>query len=231
LLANYKWFEAERSISGSPRLIIRRLGLQDYEPIWNCMRYLSENPKRERLDEIWLLSHKPVFTQGQAGNDEHILATRNIPVLQTDRGGQVTYHGPGQLVGYILLNVKRRKIGVRALVDILERSMLETLSYYGIEAFTRPKAPGVYVKNAKIGALGLRIKNGWSYHGFSLNVDMDLAPFGYINPCGFEGLAVTQIADHVGELEVSAREVSGVLSNRLLVELGYKEQYDLLESS
>jgi lipoyl(octanoyl) transferase len=195
------------------------------------MRYLSENPKRERLDEIWLLSHKPVFTQGQAGNDEHILATRNIPVLQTDRGGQVTYHGPGQLVGYILLNVKRRKIGVRALVDILERSMLETLSYYGIEAFTRPKAPGVYVKNAKIGALGLRIKNGWSYHGFSLNVDMDLAPFGYINPCGFEGLAVTQIADHVGELEVSAREVSGVLSNRLLVELGYKEQYDLLESS
>ena len=231
MLANYKWFEAQRSISGSPRLIIRRLGLQDYEPIWNCMRYLSENPKRERLDEIWLLSHKPVFTQGQAGNDEHILATRNIPVLQTDRGGQVTYHGPGQLVGYILLNVKRRKIGVRALVDILERSMLETLSYYGIEAFTRPKAPGVYVKNAKIGALGLRIKNGWSYHGFSLNVDMDLAPFGYINPCGFEGLAVTQIADHVGELEVSAREVSGVLSNRLLVELGYKEQYDLLESS
>lgn len=231
MLTNYKWFEAQRSISGSPRLIIRRLGLQDYEPIWNCMRYLSENPKRERLDEIWLLSHKPVFTQGQAGNDEHILATRNIPVLQTDRGGQVTYHGPGQLVGYILLNVKRRKIGVRALVDILERSMLETLSYYGIEAFTRPKAPGVYVKNAKIGALGLRIKNGWSYHGFSLNVDMDLAPFGYINPCGFEGLAVTQIADHVGELEVSAREVSGVLSNRLLVELGYKEQYDLLESS
>ncbi|MDG2140343.1 MAG: lipoyl(octanoyl) transferase LipB [Gammaproteobacteria bacterium] len=218
-------------MSGSPRLIIRRLGLQDYEPIWNCMRYLSEKPKRERLDEIWLLSHKPVFTQGQAGSDEHILATRNIPVLQTDRGGQVTYHGPGQLVGYILLNVKRRKIGVRALVDIIERSMLETLSYYGIEAFTKPKAPGVYVKNAKIGALGLRIKNGWSYHGFSLNVDMDLAPFGYINPCGFEGLAVTQIADHVGEVEVSTREVSGVLSNSLLVELGYKEQYDLLESS
>ena len=109
--------------------------------------------------------------------------------------------------------------------------MLETLSYYGIEASTKPKAPGVYVKNAKIGALGLRIKNGWSYHGFSLNVDMDLAPFGYINPCGFEGLSVTQIADHVGAVKVSTREVSGVLSNRLLVELGYKEQYDLLESS
>ena len=195
------------------------------------MRYLSENPKKARNDEIWLLSHKPVFTQGQAGNDEHLLATRNIPVLRTDRGGQVTYHGPGQLVGYILLNVKRRKIGVRALVDLLEKSMLGTLSYYGIEAFTKPKAPGVYVKNAKIGALGLRIKNGWTYHGFSLNVDMDLAPFGYINPCGFEGLAVTQIADHVGEVEVSTREVSGVLSNRLLVELGYKEQFDFLESS
>ena len=145
-----------------------------------------------------------MFTQGQAGNDEHLLATRNIPVLRTDRGGQVTYHGPGQLVGYILLNVKRRKIGVRALVDVLERSMLETLSYYGIEAFTKPKAPGVYVKNAKIGALGLRIKNGWSYHGFSLNVDMDLEPFTRINPCGFAGLEVTDIVSEGGNVKVQS---------------------------
>jgi len=227
LLTDYKWFDAQSVSAGNPNLIVRRLGLQEYEPIWKCMRYLSEKPKTDRCDEIWMLSHKPVFTQGQAGNEKHLLNTGDIPVLQIDRGGQVTYHGPGQLVGYILIDVKRRKMGVRTLVDVLEKAMLGALSHYGIEAQTRPKAPGVYVKNAKIGALGLRIKNGWSYHGLSLNVDMDLTPFSQINPCGFENLSVTQIADHVKGIDFLIQDVSKVLSNRLLSELGYNEYYDL----
>ena len=227
LLTDYKWFKAEPLAVGNSELIVRRLGLQDYAPIWNCMRYLSENPKENRCDEMWLLSHKPIFTQGQAGSKEHLLNTGDIPVMQIDRGGQVTYHGPGQLVGYVLIDVRRRKMGVRALVDVLEKAMLGVLSYYGIEAQTRPKAPGIYVKNAKIGALGLRIKNGLSYHGLSLNVDMDLTPFSQINPCGFENLAVTQIADHVKGIELPMQDVSRVLSNKLLTELGYNEYYNL----
>ncbi|NKB34245.1 MAG: lipoyl(octanoyl) transferase LipB [Pseudomonadales bacterium] len=204
-------------------MVIRRLGLQDYEPIWGAMRYLAENPKSERNDEIWLLSHKPVFTQGQAGKAEHILNPGNIPVVQIDRGGQVTYHGPGQLVAYLLIDVRRRKIGIRKLVDLIENAMAATLEQFGLAAETRPKAPGVYVNDAKMGALGLRIKNGWSYHGLSLNVNMDLSPFKCINPCGFEDLAVTQLADFVENEEMLLQKVSKVLCNKLLDELGYKE--------
>lgn len=228
LLTHYKSFHAQTSPDNTdkpPELIVRRLGLQDYEPIFNSMRYLVSHSDGQRADEIWLLSHKPVYTQGQAGKAEHVLRPEGIPLVQIDRGGQVTYHGPGQLVVYLLLNVKRRKLGVRNLVDIIETAILQTLAEMGVDASTQAKAPGVYVNDAKIAALGLRIKNGWSYHGLSLNVKMDLEPFSRINPCGFENLAVTQIADHVSGSKMLIQKVSKILSNKLLLELGYLEHY------
>jgi lipoyl(octanoyl) transferase len=148
-------------------------------------------------------------------------------VLQIDRGGQVTYHGPGQLVGYLLLNVRRRKIGVRDLVDLIERALIASLQEFGIDAATQVNAPGVYVNDAKMAALGLRIKNGWSYHGLSLNVDMDLSPFANINPCGFENLEVSQIADLITDRDSLMRRASEVVANKLLAELGYQEFYSL----
>lgn len=228
LLTDYKWFAAERdpAVGAAPaELLVRRLGLQDYEPIFQSMKYLAEHPKSDRADEIWLLSHKPVFTQGQAGKAEHILNPADIPVVQVDRGGQVTYHGPGQLVAYLLIDVRRRKLGVRALVDVIEKAVIATLGQFGIEAVTREGAPGVYVNDAKIAALGLRIKNGWSYHGLSLNVNMDLAPFKAINPCGFEQLEVTQIADFVDADPELMQKTSRILVDHLLSELGYLEHY------
>lgn len=196
------------------------------------MQYLAINAKRDsdRADELWFLSHKPVYTQGQAGESEHILNAGKIPVVQIDRGGQVTYHGPGQLVVYFLLNLRRRKLGSRGLVDLIEQSLILTLRQFGIDAETRPKAPGVYVKDAKIAALGLRIKNGWSYHGLSLNVDMDLAPFAGINPCGFSNLAVSQIADFNTQADTLRsdtlmQQASRVLCDQLLLQLGYAENY------
>ena len=226
-LRDYKSFQAVPAGDSAdlPDLVIRRLGLQDYEPIWQSMRYLAEHPRAERGDEIWLLSHKPVYTQGQAGRAEHILNPGSIPVVQVDRGGQVTYHGPGQLVAYLVLNVKRRHLGVRALVDLIESALIDTLAGYGISAATRPKAPGVYVNDAKIAALGLRIRNGWSYHGLSLNVNMDLKPFANINPCGFEQLEVTQLADHVPAEESLLQDVSKQLTDQLLLRLGYDPHY------
>ena len=190
------------------------------------MRYLVEQANAARGDEIWLLSHKPVFTQGLAGKAEHILNPAEIPVVQIDRGGQVTYHGPGQLVAYLLLNVGRRNMNVRALVDLIEQAIIKTLGEFGIAASNRAKAPGVYVNDAKIAALGLRIRKGWSYHGMSLNVQMDLEPFSRINPCGYENLDVTQIADHVPANDTLMQKVSKVLSNKLLSELGYFEYYE-----
>ena len=228
ILSSYKHFNAEPKKDGSqvlPLLVVRRLGLQEYEPIWKSMRYLVEQANATRNDEIWLLSHKPVFTQGQAGKAEHILNPVQIPVVQIDRGGQVTYHGPGQLVVYLLLNVNRRKMGIRDLVNVIERAIIQTLGEFGIAASSKAKAPGVYVNDAKIAALGLRIRKGWSYHGLSLNVQMDLEPFSRINPCGYENLAVTQIADQVPATETLMQNVSRVLSNKLLSELGYIEYY------
>jgi len=231
LLTDYNWFQASASAGSEeklPNLLIRRLGLQDYQPIWKSMSYLVEHNTSQRDDEIWLLSHKPVYTQGQAGKSEHILNPGDVPVVQIDRGGQVTYHGPGQLVAYLLLNMKRRKLGVRNLVDIIETAILQTLEEFGINASTKSGAPGVYVNDAKIAALGLRIKNGWSYHGLSLNVNMDLEPYAGINPCGFENLAVTQMADLIqqpGRQKNLMQAVSKVLSNKLLLELGYSEHY------
>tara|TARA_Y100000758_G_scaffold143373_1_gene101713 strand:+ start:1018 stop:1716 length:699 start_codon:yes stop_codon:yes gene_type:complete len=228
LLTDYKWFQAQPSspeVGTTPEMIVRRLGLQSYELVWQAMRYLAENSALSKPDEIWLLSHKPVYTQGQAGQAKHILNPGDIPVVQIDRGGQVTYHGPGQLVAYLLINVRRRNFGARALVDFIENALLATLKDYGIAATTKPKAPGVYVNDAKIAAVGLRIKNGWSYHGLSLNVNMDLAPFSNINPCGFENLRVTQVVDYVGEQDLLLQNVSKVLCNKLLRELGYLKYY------
>ena len=205
-------------------LKVRRLGLQDYVPLWHAMRYLAEHPRPGRDDEIWMLSHKPVFTQGQAGRAEHILDAGDIPIVQIDRGGQVTYHGPGQLVGYLLIDVKRRKMGVRELVDLIEEAIVEALATFGIRGERRPDAPGVYVNGAKIAALGLRIKNGLSYHGLSLNVDMDKSPFDRINPCGFEDLKVTQVADLIGKVDTERnlmQEVSSALIAALLTRFGY----------
>jgi lipoyl(octanoyl) transferase len=231
-LSQYKWFNAshaDEDTSGQPELIVRRLGLQEYTPIWKSMQYRAANTPRQsdRADELWFLSHKPVYTQGQAGASEHILNPGKIPVVQIDRGGQVTYHGPGQLVVYFLLNLRRRKVGSRALVDLIEQSLIKTLRHFGIDAQTRAKAPGVYVNDAKIAALGLRIKNGWSYHGLSLNVDMDLAPFAGINPCGFSGLAVSQIADFQPQPESDRlmQQASRVLCDQLLMQLGYSAKY------
>ncbi len=172
----------------------RELGLVAYEPTLQAMQDFTDSRNPEDPDQLWLLQHPRVFTQGQAGKAEHVLAPGDIPVIQVDRGGQVTYHGPGQWVLYLMLDLRRRGWGVRDLVDTIERSIVLLLAEYGIDAVPRPEAPGVYVGAAKIASLGLRVRRGCSYHGLSLNVDMDLEPFGRINPCGHRGLEVTSMA-------------------------------------
>ncbi len=175
-------------------LLTKELGLADYQPVLDAMRQLTDSRDENTPDQLWLLQHPRVFTQGQAGKAEHVLAPGDIPVVQVDRGGQVTYHGPGQWVVYLMVDVKRRGMGVRALVTLIENSIVQLLSEFGITAAPDPKAPGVYVDGNKIAALGLRIRRGRSYHGLSLNVDMDLEPFQRINPCGYEGMQVTSMA-------------------------------------
>ncbi len=174
------------------RLIIRHLGQQEYELTWRTMRDFTATRVETTQDELWVLEHPPVFTLGQAGKREHLLQTTDIPVVAIDRGGQITYHGPGQVVIYILVDLKRRGYGVKDLVHRMEQSVIDLLASAGIQAERRTGAPGVYVAGAKIAALGLRIKQGRSYHGLALNVDMDLSPFSLINPCGYPGMAVTQ---------------------------------------
>ena len=175
--------------------VIRNLGLQNYESIWRDMQQFTQNRSPETMDEIWVVEHFPVYTLGLNGKREHLLNTGNIPVINSDRGGQVTYHGPGQLVIYTLLDIKRLKINSRELVTLLEQAMIRTLAQQGIIAFSRADAPGVYVNDKKIGSIGLRIKKNCSYHGLSLNNDMDLRPFDHINPCGYSDLKVTQLSD------------------------------------
>jgi len=175
--------------------IVRHLGRVDYEPTWRAMQSFTAERGPDTPDELWLLEHPPVFTLGQAGKREHILTDLGIPVIAIDRGGQVTYHGPGQVVVYVLLDLRRRGYGVKQLVLRLEQAVIDLLAGFGVVAERRAGAPGVYVNEAKIAALGLRIKNGCSYHGLVLNVAMDLTPFSAINPCGYEGLAVTQTSD------------------------------------
>lgn len=176
-------------------LLIRQLGLQPWAPVSQAMHDFTNQRDEDTPDEIWLVEHLPVFTQGQAGKAEHLLGPGDIPVMQSDRGGQVTYHGPGQQVMYVLLNLKRRKTGVRQLVTAIEQTVVATLAHFDIEAAARPDAPGVYVSGKKICSLGLRIRNGCSFHGLALNVDMDLSPFHRINPCGYAGLEMTQVSD------------------------------------
>jgi len=156
------------------------------------MQTFTDSRTADTPDEIWLLEHEPVYTQGQAGKPEHLLHRTDIPVVQSDRGGQITYHGPGQLIAYLLLDVRRKGLGVRELVTALEQAVIRLLAGYGIAAVAKPDAPGVYVNGAKIASLGLRIRRGCSFHGLALNVDMDLSPFLHINPCGYAGLAMTQ---------------------------------------
>ena len=167
----------------------------DFQQTWRAMQEFTAVRTPDTPDEIWLCQHPPVFTQGLAGKPEHLLRDIGVPVVKIDRGGQITYHGPGQLVAYLLLDLRRRNLGVKALVHRIEQALIDLLAEYGVEAARRPGAPGVYVDDAKIAALGLKIKNGCCYHGLSLNVAMDLAPFSAINPCGYEGLAVTQLSD------------------------------------
>lgn len=174
----------------------------DFQKTWREMQAFTAARTPDTPDEIWLCQHPPVFTQGLAGKPEHLLRDIGIPVVKIDRGGQITYHGPGQLVAYLLIDLKRRNLGVKALVHRIEQALIDLLADYGIEAARRPGAPGVYVGEAKIAALGLKIKNGCSYHGLSLNVAMDLSPFAAINPCGYEGLAVTQLSELCGETDI-----------------------------
>jgi len=179
------------------KILVRYLGLQPYEPVSQAMHDFTDSRDDSTPDEIWLVEHLPVFTQGQAGKAEHLLMTGDIPVIQSDRGGQVTYHGPGQQVMYVLLNLKRRKLGVRELVTLLEQTVVNTLAEYGIDAHPRADAPGVYVGEMKICSLGLRIRKGCSFHGLALNINMDLAPFQRINPCGYAGMEMTQMRQWV----------------------------------
>ncbi|XOZ33542.1 lipoyl(octanoyl) transferase LipB [Halomonadaceae bacterium KBTZ08] len=194
------------------------LGRRCYESTFEAMKTFTNARDAATRDECWLLEHKPVFTQGQAGRAEHVLSPGDIPVVQVDRGGQVTYHGPGQLMLYTLIDLRRRGMGVRQLVSMLEDTVVTVLSQWDIEAAPRRDAPGVYVAGEKIASLGLRVRRGCAYHGLALNVDMDLSPFQRINPCGYEGMAVTQLRDQIGEA-VPLEAVSDVLQRTLLERL------------
>jgi lipoyl(octanoyl) transferase len=200
-------------------LILRSLGQVPYDISWQQMQGFTNSRDNQTPDEIWLLEHAPVFTQGQAGKAEHVLNAGVIPVVQADRGGQVTYHGPGQLVVYLLLNLRRKSLGVRDLVDLMEQSVVELLGEYGIEAYPKPDAPGVYVGEAKICSLGLRVRRGCSFHGLALNLDMDMEPFLRINPCGYAGMAMTQLSSLVPGLD-SAAAVSR-MGDILINKIGY----------
>ena len=182
-------------MSEAHTLLVKHLGRVEYEPTWRAMQQFTESREQGSTSEAWIVEHPPVFTQGQAGKPEHLLAVSEIPVVQSDRGGQVTYHGPGQVVIYLLLNLRDTGMGIRGLVTAIEDSIIAMLAEHNIDAESRRDAPGVYVDEAKIAALGLRVKRGFTYHGVSFNLDMDLSPFQQINPCGYQGLAVTQGAE------------------------------------
>jgi len=204
----------------SPKsLLIRHLAKQPYEPIWQAMKKHTDTRDSSNIDELWSLQHSAIFTQGQAGKAEHILAPGDIPIIQVDRGGQVTYHGPGQIVIYFLIDLKRKNLGVKELVNGIENSVIALLNEFNIDAVADPDAPGVYVGGAKIGSVGLRIRKGCSYHGLSLNVDMDLEPFSRINPCGYKGLKVTQLKDLTSEQPRKNKDFVQDVEKRLLSQL------------
>ncbi len=210
-------------------LIIRNLGRCDYQATFDAMHQFTNDRTDVSADEIWLVEHHPVFTQGQAGKIEHLLNTGDIPVVQSDRGGQVTYHGPGQQVAYILINLRRKKLSVRDLVSHIENTIINTLSHFGITSNARPDAPGVYVDNRKICSLGLRIRHGCSFHGLALNINMDLTPFQRINPCGYAGMEMTQTALLNGPHELM--DVQPVLIEELTKLLDYPQVEWMTESN
>lgn len=176
-------------------LIIKHLGLQPYETVWQAMQAFTDTRDENTPDQFWLVQHPPVFTQGLAGKAIHILDPKDIPIVHTDRGGQVTYHAPGQAILYPLVDLKRHDLGLRSFVTLLEEAAISVLSQHGVQAHTKPKAPGVYVQEAKIASLGLKVRRGCTYHGISLNVDMNLEPFSWINPCGYPHLKMVQLSD------------------------------------
>jgi len=197
------------------------LGSQPYERVWKAMSEFTDKREESTVDQLWLVQHPPVFTQGQAGKPEHMLMPTEIPLIQSDRGGQVTYHGPGQLVAYPLLDLRRLKMGVRDLVTCLEQTIIATLAHFQIDAYAKPKAPGVYVDERKIASLGLRVRRGCSFHGLAINVAMDLSPFLSINPCGYTGLEMTQVCDLLSE-PPSLVQVQSQFVTLLAQNLGYE---------
>ncbi len=210
---------AQPRSSDGPAPILRHLGLLDYQATWRRMQQFTDQRTPQTADELWFLEHSPVFTLGMAGRREHLLAPGEIPVLHTDRGGQVTYHGPGQLIVYALIDLRRAGFGVRDLVTALEQSVIRYVASLGVQAVARREAPGVYVNEAKLASVGIRIRRGASYHGLALNVNMDLAPFGRINPCGYAGLNMTQLADLAPVADVAA--AARGLAPGLLAALGF----------
>lgn len=202
-------------------IIIRQLNRQPYAPILDAMKAFTENRDQDTTDELWLVEHEPVFTQGQAGKAEHMLATGDIPVVQTDRGGQITYHGPGQQVVYFLLDISRHKLGVRQLVTCIENGIIAALKQDHIESYARADAPGVYVDNKKIASLGLKIRKGRSFHGLAININMDLEPFSRINPCGYAGMEMTQTSALGGANSLA--EIQPVLIQHLCSQLQYTQ--------
>jgi lipoyl(octanoyl) transferase len=202
-------------------VLVRNLGLQPYKLIWQQLKTFTQQRDTTTIDQIWLLEHEPVFTQGQAGKPEHVLNPGTIPVIQSDRGGQVTYHGPGQLIVYFLTDIQRKSINIRTFVCALENAVIKLLQNYGITAATKTRAPGVYVADAKICSLGLRVRHGRTYHGLSLNVAMDLEPFSRINPCGFSNMPVTQVSAY--DKSACLQKISKQLLEIIAQQIGYED--------
>ncbi|KRD77171.1 lipoate--protein ligase [Lysobacter sp. Root983] len=203
---------------GPPVAQLRDLGRQPYEPVWRAMQAFTDARDADTPDELWLVEHDPVFTLGQAGKDEHVLMPGDIPVIHVDRGGQVTYHGPGQIVLYPLLDLRRLKVGVREYVDRIEQAVIDTLAEWNIEGARKDGAPGVYVAGAKVMALGIRVRRGCTFHGLAFNIAMDLSPYQRINPCGYQGLQVTSVVDLGGPSGLDA--VKPVLVDQLARQFG-----------
>ncbi|ACV25757.1 lipoyl(octanoyl) transferase LipB [Kangiella koreensis] len=212
-------------MSDPSTVIIRELGHETYVPVWKRMQEFTDNRDDTTTDEIWLVEHDPVFTQGQAGKAEHLLFPGEIPVVQVDRGGQVTYHGPGQQVAYFMIDLRRKNMGPRDLVSGIENAIVDMLAMYGIEAYPRSDAPGVYSDDQKICSLGLRIRKGKSFHGLALNVNMDLEPFSRINPCGYQGMQMTQIVEKGGPDNLE--RIKPDLIDQLCDKLGYTKRLEM----
>jgi lipoyl(octanoyl) transferase len=209
---------------GASPLHVYRLGRQPFMATWTAMEGYSDRRGEDGDDQLWLLEHDPVFTLGQAGKPEHVLAPGDIPVVRTNRGGQVTYHGPGQIVAYPLIDLRRRKLGVREFVNRIEQALIDTLATWNIQALRKEGAPGVYVRGSKIGALGLRVRRGCSFHGLAFNVDLDPEPFSRINPCGYQGLQVTSVLECGGPGNL--RDVEDVLVQHLAAQLGLQPRFE-----